>query len=116
MFLAAGTKKGDDKCDRADYIEKASKDRRRSTRMPIERAVSYKVRGLRSWTGSRRTVNISSSGVLFTTESPLCVGAVIELTISWPVRLNNVTPLKLVVTRPPDPVRRGAGGHANREI
>ena len=51
-----------------------------------------------AWAGSGRTVNISSGGVLFTTESPLLEGAEVELAISWPALLNNVTPIKLVVT------------------
>src|SRR2546422_715857 len=57
--------------------EKAPKERRGSMRMPIERDVSYKVRGLTA--GSGKTVNISSGGVLFTTESPLLEGAEVEL-------------------------------------
>ena len=83
--------------------EKAPKERRGSMRMPIERDVSYrdvsdKVCGLRACAGSGKTVNISSGGVLFTTQSPLVVGAEVELAISWPALLNNVTPLKLVVS------------------
>jgi hypothetical protein len=34
--------------------------------------------------------------VLFSTEATLTVGELIELTVSWPARLNQVTPLKLV--------------------
>ena len=78
--------------------ENPPEERRGTMRMPIERDVSYKVLGLSASAGSGRTVNISSGGVLFTTESPLLEGAEVELAISWPALLNNVTPIKLVVT------------------
>jgi hypothetical protein len=77
-------------CDETD------KERRGSKRMPIERDVRYTVPGLAA--GSGRTVNISSGGVLFTTQSHLREGDEVELAISWPVLLNNLTPIKLVVT------------------
>ena len=79
------------------WCEKTPKERRGSMRMPIERDISYKVRGLMAWAGSGKTVNISRGGVLFTTQSHLLVGAEVELAISWPALLNNVTPIKLIV-------------------
>ena len=48
--------------------------------MPIQRDVRYTVLGLRAWAGSGRTINISSGGVLFTTQSRLREGAEVELT------------------------------------
>jgi hypothetical protein len=39
-------------------------------------------------TGVGKTLNISSSGVLFTSEHKLPLGARVELSISWPVALN----------------------------
>ena len=73
-------------------------DRRDSIRMPIERDVRYTVLGIRAWAGLGKTVNISSGGVLFTTQSPLREGAEVELAISWPALLNNRIPIKLVVS------------------
>lgn len=76
-----------------------SADRRASNRLPIERDVRYKVLGKpnrESVTGLGKTFNMSGRGVLFTTESRLAVGQQIELTVSWPARLNDVVPLKLV--------------------
>lgn len=46
--------------------------------------------------GSGKTVNISSGGVLFTTETPLPEGERVELAVSWPAQLNDQLPLKLV--------------------
>jgi hypothetical protein len=47
--------------------------------------------------GSGRTVNISSSGVWFTTDAVLSTGLPVELSMSWPARLNDVCPMKLMI-------------------
>ena len=46
--------------------------------------------------GDGRTINISSSGVLFTSQHILLPGRRLELSISWPAQLNNKCALKLV--------------------
>lgn len=73
-------------------------DRRGADRFPIEREVRYKVltkkTGMESGVG--QTVNLSSNGVLFTSDQVLLPGRRLELAISWPAQLNNQTPLKLV--------------------
>jgi hypothetical protein len=74
-------------------------DRRISDRLPIERDVRYKVLGSKrsvTQVGLGRTLNMSSHGVLFTTESGLPEGARLELAVSWPAQLHNKIPLKLV--------------------
>jgi hypothetical protein len=48
-------------------------------------------------TGIGRTINISSSGVWFTTENLLTSGMPIELSMTWPVLLNDVCPMKLMI-------------------
>lgn len=77
---------------------KDASDRRGSDRFPIEREVRYKVLSKRSAdeAGSGKTLNMSSSGVLFTAEHLLIPGKRIEVSISWPAQLNNKTNLKLV--------------------
>jgi PilZ domain len=77
----------------------ATDDRRTSNRLPIEREVRYKVLGGRKTvkqTGMGKTVNMSSGGVLFTTETALPEGERVELAVSWPAQLNDTLPLKLV--------------------
>jgi hypothetical protein len=67
--------------------------------MPIERDVRYKVlagKKAPSQTGLGKTLNMSSGGVLFTTESALPEGERVELAVSWPAQLNDTLPLKLV--------------------
>src|SRR5262249_38688328 len=74
-------------------------DRRASNRLPIERDVKYRVLGGKrtvKQVGSGKTVNMSSGGVLFTTESALPEGERVELAVSWPAQLNDTLPLKLV--------------------
>lgn len=73
-------------------------ERRHSDRFPIEREVRYRVLNKRSGeeTGDGKTLNISSSGVLFTSEHVLLPGRRMELSISWPAQLDNKTGLRLV--------------------
>ncbi len=76
---------------------KPTLERRASGRFPIERDARYKiVEGKTVILGAGRTVDISSSGIRFTTESPLQAGRRLELSVSWPAQLNNGCPLKLV--------------------
>ena len=71
-------------------------DRRKSKRWPIEREVRYKVvNGQKDISGSGKTINISSGGVLFTTEYTLSERQSIELAVSWPAILNEAIPLEL---------------------
>src|SRR5260370_37032157 len=75
-----------------------SVERRSSDRFPIEREVRYKVLSKRTSQeeGTGKTINISSNGVLFTTDQYLLPGRRLELSISWPAQLNSNVPLKLV--------------------
>ena len=76
----------------------STSDRRHSDRFPIEREVRYRVLNKRGGeeAGDGKTLNISSSGVLFTSEHLLLPGRRLELAISWPAQLNQQVPLKLV--------------------
>jgi hypothetical protein len=73
-------------------------ERRHSDRFPIEREVRYRVLNKRGGeeAGGGRTINISSSGVLFTADHVLLPGRRLELQISWPAQLDNKCALKLV--------------------
>ena len=75
-----------------------STERRNSDRFPIEREVRFRVMSKRigEASGDGRTINISSSGVLFTTAQMLLPGKRLEVSISWPAQLNHKTALKLV--------------------
>lgn len=78
--------------------EKEKNDRRGADRFPIEREVRYKVLNRKNAdeVGFGKTINMSSNGVLFTTDQYLLPGRRLELSISWPAQLNSTVALKLV--------------------
>ena len=78
--------------------EREKNDRRAADRFPIEREVRFKVLNRKNAdeVGFGKTINMSSNGVLFTTEQYLLPGRRLELSISWPAQLNSTVALKLV--------------------
>jgi PilZ domain-containing protein len=83
---------------RLEVPEVGNTERRRSSRFPIEREVRYKTLNQRAeiLVGNGKTLNISSSGVLFTSDHDLPVGTRLEVSISWPAQLNEKCLLNLV--------------------
>ena len=83
---------------RLETPELPNAERRRSSRFPIERELRYKTLNQRiePLLGSGKTLNISSSGVLFTSEHEFPVGTRLEVSISWPAQLNERCLLNLV--------------------
>jgi hypothetical protein len=77
----------------------SDRERRIKRRFQIEQDVRYKMLyGQRiAETGSGKTINISSGGVWFTTENMLTSGMPIELSMNWPVLLNDSCPMKLMI-------------------
>src|SRR5580698_10358069 len=73
-------------------------DRRENSRFPVTENVKYTVihsRSLRT-TGSGKTLNFGSGGLLFTTEDRLPVGRTVELSVTWPALLGGKCPLQFV--------------------
>src|SRR5437667_7892298 len=79
--------------------EKFDRERRTKRRFEIDQEVRYKMLyGQRiAETGVGRTMNISSGGVWFTTENMLTSGMPVELSMNWPVLLNDSCPMKLMI-------------------
>ncbi len=75
------------------------RERRNKRRFHIEQDVRYKMLyGQRiAETGTGKTRNISSGGVWFTTETALTPGMPVELSMTWPVLLNDSCPMKLMI-------------------
>lgn len=75
------------------------RERRSKKRFVIEQEVRYKMLyGQRiAETGTGKTMNISSSGVWFTTENMLTTGMPVEISMNWPVLLNETCPMKLMI-------------------
>jgi hypothetical protein len=83
-----------------DRIVTSTKGERRiKQRFRIEEDVRYKMLfGQRlAETGSGKIMNISSGGVCFTTEAMLTSGMAIEISMTWPVLLDDSCPMKLMI-------------------
>lgn len=80
-------------------INTAGRDKRKKRRFHIEQQVRYKTLYGRhvGEVGTGKTVNISSSGLWFTTDVMLAAGLPMELSMDWPALLNDSCPLKLMV-------------------
>jgi hypothetical protein len=78
----------------------ASPERRASTRFAVTLDVSYTVldRHLPMKTGSGRSIDLSSSGLSFTTNEPLLTGQKLDVAIAWPVLLDGAIKLQLVMS------------------
>jgi hypothetical protein len=74
-------------------------ERRGKFRFPIRRELRYKLLrdGAVAEAGVGETVDIGSGGIGFAIDRDLPVGAFIELSISWPVLLNESCPMRLNV-------------------
>jgi hypothetical protein len=79
--------------------EKWNRDRRSGLRFPFDSGVEYRIlRGGRTTeSGPGRTLNISSSGVLFESDARPGPGTTVELSIAWPARLYDGAPVQLRV-------------------
>jgi len=77
-----------------------SPDRRAATRFALTLEVSYSLPGggAPAETGSGRTIDLSSSGLSFTTGRPLVTGQKLALSIDWPVLLDGAIKLQLVMS------------------
>ncbi len=80
-------------------IGSGERERRVKRRFQIEQEVRYKMLyGQRiAETGVGKTQNISSGGVWFSTENMLTTGMPVELSMNWPVLLNDSCPMKLMI-------------------
>ena len=80
-------------------IAPTPEEHRLHRRYPLRLKVHYKLlhQGMVTQTGSGRTVNISTHGVLFEADPPLPERGEIVLEMAWPVLLDGVRRLKFVV-------------------
>ena len=80
-------------------IDEIQQDRRANRRYALDLPVQFKIMKdyLVLGTGTGTTTDMSSKGVAFTTTQPPKVGSYLELSVNWPILLNQSCPLKLVV-------------------
>lgn len=78
---------------------KRENNRRGKYRFEIEREMRYKMaeQGVVVASGTGKTINMGSGGVAFLAEQDLSPGGFIELSISWPVLLDETCPMRIVV-------------------
>src|SRR5579859_4843309 len=75
-------------------------DRRGTSRFPVREEVRYRMVHSKSSKvrGTGVTLNIGSSGILFTTQEKLPMGRMVEISVNWPARLGGTCPLQFVAT------------------
>lgn len=80
-------------------LKNGDRERRTKRRFQIEQEIRYKMLyGQRiAETGTGKTMNISSGGVWFSTDNMLTSGMPVELSMNWPVLLNDSCPMKLMI-------------------
>ncbi len=114
-LLSAGMENSDD-VDMTPLIHTTNRshaatpeNRRRSQRFPITEEIRFRLldRRQREENGTGTTLNMSRSGVLFTTDRELEAGKLLVVSVNWPVALNGTCPLQLVGMG--HVVRSGAG-------
>jgi hypothetical protein len=78
--------------------DQKGKLRRSADRFPMDREIRYRVLERKSSEPFRlgKTINMSSNGVLFTTDRFLNSGGYLELSISWPAQLDSKIAMKLM--------------------
>src|SRR5262245_34718459 len=74
-------------------------ERRAKYRFEMQRELRYKMtgEGIAPAAGNGRTINICSEGVAFAGDHRMHAGAFLELSISWPVLLDDSCPMRLIV-------------------
>jgi hypothetical protein len=85
--------------EQSNFRHNGERERRNKRRFQIEQDIRYKMLyGQRiAETGAGKTMNISSGGVWFSTENMLTTGMPVELSLTWPVLLNDACPMKLMI-------------------
>lgn len=80
-------------------LRKKSTERRSKYRFDMQRELRYKVTGdgAPPVAGNGATVNMGSGGVAFAAEHTLRPGSFVELSIHWPVLLDDSCPMRLIV-------------------
>ena len=75
-------------------------ERRSNLRYPLELDLVVRRRGGQSEAATvpGKTVNMSSSGILFEADSNLTPGEVLQVAINWPAKLDYRCPLKMIVS------------------
>ena len=85
---------------RVRLLQGLDAERRRGIRFPMDMEVRYSVVGNRRQAeiGSGRTIDMSSSGLSFTADTPLSIGQRLDMSIEWPVLFDGDVQLQIVAS------------------
>ena len=66
----------------------------------MQQEVKYRVRHSKTLvtSGTGKTLDIASGGILFSTDERLALGKTVEVSVHWPARLDGTCPLQFVAT------------------
>ena len=80
-------------------LVKKADERRSKYRFAMERDLRYKITGdgMPSASGAGQTINMCSEGVAFAAEHAMSAGTYVELSINWPVLLDDSCPMRLII-------------------
>ena len=97
IFLRDRTNMNSEQEHEREFIG-AKPDRRENNRFPVRAEARYRVFQSKAvqLVGAGKTLDFSSGGVLFTTSEPLPTGRLIEISVTWPARLDGTCPLQFV--------------------
>jgi|SRR6185437_9371814 len=86
--------------DLTSQLTSSIADRRRNSRFPLQQEVKYRVRHSKTLvtSGTGKTLDIGSGGILFSTDERLALGKTVEVSVHWPARLDGTCPLQFVAT------------------
>jgi hypothetical protein len=73
-------------------------ERRNTARVRVQCDLRYEAHSDRMWIGEGHTIDMSATGIYFTTESSLPMNAKVTIYIKWPVRLEQEIPVELRAT------------------
>jgi len=79
-------------------VKETAVDRRKKARFPMSRELRFKVleNDAIVASGTGNTIDMGSGGICFYTNTLLRDGAFIEVSVSWPVTLEDATPMRLI--------------------
>jgi hypothetical protein len=74
-------------------------DRRKKIRFPIHRELRYKLldEGVLIASGNGQSINVGSGGIAISVDRELKLGAFMEVSVSWPVLLDDTCPMRMII-------------------
>src|ERR1035438_7796634 len=77
-------------------------EKRKSNRFPVHQGIQYRDMDPRQGksAGGGLTLDMSGSGIRISIQEPIPIGRILEVSVDWPVRLDETCPLKVVLVGP----------------